>query len=109
MTDTHTDYMPGFLAEEPEHCHACYRLVRPGPTYYLTMGQVILCEGCLEVADAIRVTDELAVVVEDGRIQVRRGDAAVEVLPREVRHLVDPLVEGAGRLVGGEEGKETDQ
>jgi hypothetical protein len=41
------------------------------------------------------VTDDLAVVVEDGRLLVRRGDSTVEVLPREVRRLVDALVEGA--------------
>jgi hypothetical protein len=45
MTSTPTDDQPGFVAEEPEHCHACYRLIRPGQTYYLTIGQAILCEG----------------------------------------------------------------
>jgi hypothetical protein len=30
MTYTPTDDMPGFVAEEPEHCHACYRLILPG-------------------------------------------------------------------------------
>jgi hypothetical protein len=23
------DDQPGFAAEEPEHCHACYRLIQP--------------------------------------------------------------------------------
>ena len=27
MTDTPTDDRPGFVAEEPVHCHACYRLM----------------------------------------------------------------------------------
>ena len=30
MTETPTDDKPGFVAEEPEHCHACYRLIQPG-------------------------------------------------------------------------------
>ena len=45
MTETPNDDKPGFVAEEPEHCHACYRLIQPGQTYYLTIGQAILCEG----------------------------------------------------------------
>jgi hypothetical protein len=66
------------------------------------MGQAILCEGCTRTADAIRVTDNLVVVVEDGRLVVRRGDSTVVVLPHEVRHLVDALEEGAVRLVDGQ-------
>jgi hypothetical protein len=30
MTDTPTADQPGFVAEEPEHCRACYRLIQPG-------------------------------------------------------------------------------
>jgi hypothetical protein len=41
MTETPTDDKPGFVAEEPEHCRACYRLIHPGETYYLTVGQAI--------------------------------------------------------------------
>ena len=29
MTDTPTYDVPGFVASEPEHCHDCYRLIRP--------------------------------------------------------------------------------
>ncbi len=65
MTETPNDDQPGIVAEEPERCHACYRLIQPGQTYYLTIGQAILCEGCLGAADAIRVSDDLVVVVED--------------------------------------------
>jgi hypothetical protein len=65
--------------------------------HYLTVGQAILCEACLGSADAICVTGDLAVVVEDGRLLVRRGSATVEVLPREVRRLVNALVEAAAR------------
>jgi hypothetical protein len=79
---------------QPKHCHAHYRLFQPGHTYYLTIGQAILCEGCVGAADAIRVTDDLVVVVEDGRLLVRRGESVVEVLPCEVRRLVDALVVG---------------
>ena len=87
MTNAPNDDQPGFVAEEPEHCHACYRLIQPGQTYYLAVGQAILCEGCIRTADAVRVTDDLAVAVEDGRLLVRRGDSAVVVLPREVGHV----------------------
>jgi hypothetical protein len=37
--------------------------------------------------------------VEEDRLLLRRGDGVVEVLPGEVRHLVNGLVEGAARLV----------
>jgi hypothetical protein len=46
MTHTSTDDQPGFMAEEPEHCFACSRLIRPGQTYYLTIEQEVLCEDC---------------------------------------------------------------
>ncbi len=61
-----------------------------------------VCEGCIRTADAIRVTDDLVVVVEDGRLLVRRGDSVVEVLRHQVRRLVGAPVEGAGRLVDGQ-------
>ena len=47
------------------------------------------------------MTDDLAVVVEDGRLLVRRGDATIEVFPGEVRRLVDALVEAGIMVVGG--------
>ena len=99
MTATPNDDQPGFVAEEPEHCHACYRLIQPGQRHYLTIGQVTLCEGCIRSADAIRVAEDLAVVVEDGRLLVRCGDSTVVVLAHEVRRLVDALVEGSVGLV----------
>ena len=46
MTDTPTDDQPGFVAYKPEHCFACYRLIRPGQTYYLTIEQEVLCADC---------------------------------------------------------------
>jgi hypothetical protein len=42
------------------------------------------------------VTDDLAVVVEDARLLVRRGEYTVVVLPHEVGRLVDALAEAAG-------------
>jgi hypothetical protein len=42
MTDTPTDDLPGFVAEEPEHCHDCYRLIRPGQKYFLTIVQAVI-------------------------------------------------------------------
>jgi hypothetical protein len=99
MTETPTNDQPDFVAEEPEHCHACYRLILPGRTYYLTIRQAILCDRCIRSADAIRLTDDLAIVVEDGQLLVRRGDAAVVVFPHEVRRLVDALVEAGIGLV----------
>ena len=41
----------------------------------------------------------LSCMVEDRQLLVRRGDATVEVLPHEVRRLVDALVERAAGLV----------
>ncbi len=60
MRDIPNDDKPGFVAEKPEHCHACYRLIRPGQTYYLTIGQAIWAKGCISAADAIRVTEDPA-------------------------------------------------
>jgi hypothetical protein len=71
MTENPKDDQPGFVAEELQHSHACYRLIQPGQTYYLTIGQAILCEGCIRSADGIRVTDDLVVVMENGRLLVR--------------------------------------
>ncbi len=102
MTNTPTADQPGFVAEEPEHCDACYRLIRAGETYYLTVGNAMLCGDCIKDTDAIRVADDLVVVIEEGRLVVRRGEASVTLLPSEVRHSVDALVEGAAKLVGGQ-------
>ena len=32
MSDIPNDDKPGFVAEKPEHCFACYRLIQPGET-----------------------------------------------------------------------------
>jgi hypothetical protein len=43
MTDIPNDDNPGFVASEPEHCSACFRLIRPGQNYYLTVENTRLC------------------------------------------------------------------
>ena len=60
MTDTPTDDQPGFAAEEPEHCHDCYRLIRRGERYFPTIEQAVVCPDWIRGADAIHVTDALA-------------------------------------------------
>ena len=32
MSDIPNNDKPGFVAEKPEHCFVCYRLIRPGQT-----------------------------------------------------------------------------
>jgi hypothetical protein len=49
MTETPNDDQPGFVAEEPEHCHACYRLIQPG--HYHTMSVLPLPPNCIFPAD----------------------------------------------------------
>jgi hypothetical protein len=75
------DDQPGFAAEEPVHCYACLRLIRPGQTYYLTIEHEVLCADCALDEGVIRVRDDLAVEVKRDRLLVRRGEAGVEVLP----------------------------
>lgn len=55
MSDIPNDDQPGFGAEEPEHCPACYRLIRPGQTYYLTIEGIVHCEDCALSKGVIRV------------------------------------------------------
>ena len=100
MIEIPVDDQPGFAAEKPEHCHACYRLIQPGQTYHLTIGNAILCGDRMKDTDAIRVADDLVLVIEGDRLVVRRGGASVSLLPSEVRHLVYALVEGAAKMVG---------
>jgi len=104
VTQPSTDDQPGFIAEQPEHCFACYRLISAGQTYFLTIEQKVLCEDCALSEGVIRVREDLAVEVKRDRLLVRRGQAEVEVYPHEVRHLVNALAEGAGRLVEWQRG-----
>ncbi len=46
MTETPSGDQPGFVAERPEHCSACFRLILPGQTYYLTLEHEVLCTDC---------------------------------------------------------------
>ena len=98
MTDTPNDDKPGFVAEKPEHCFACYRLIRAGEPYYLTIDGIVHCEECALSKGVIRVREDLAVEVKRDRLLVRRGDAEVEVFPGEIRHLVNALVEAGVRM-----------
>ena len=88
MTDTPNDDRPGCVAEEPEYCFACFRLIRPGQTYYLTIEHDVLCADCALSEEVIRARENLAVEVKRDRLLVRRGDAGVEVFPGAIRHLV---------------------
>ena len=99
MTKTAANDQPGFVAEKPEHCFACFRLIRPGQTYYLTIEHEVLCADCALDEGVIRVRDDLAVEVKRDRLLVRRGEAEMVVFPGEIRHLVNALAEAAVRLV----------
>ena len=46
MSNIPNDDKPGFVAERPEHCFACYRLIRPGQAYYLTVDSTPSANGC---------------------------------------------------------------
>jgi hypothetical protein len=93
------------IAQRPEHCMTCYRLIHIGETYHQTEEGAVLCQQCVDggadlgVLDTLQATEELAVDVGAGGLRVRRGAATVAVSPGEVRHLVAALVEGAARLV----------
>ena len=45
----------GFVAEKPEHCFACYRLIRPGQIYYLTTGGLVHGKDCALLEGVVRV------------------------------------------------------
>jgi hypothetical protein len=97
MTETPNDDRPGFVAGEPVHCFTCFRLIRPGQAYYLTIEDEVLCADCALDEGVIRVREDLAVEVRRDRLLVQRGKAEVEVFAGEIRHLVNALVEGAAR------------
>jgi hypothetical protein len=75
-TKSPTDDEPGFAAEEPEHCHDCYRLIRPGQRYFLTTEWAVVCPDRLRKADTIRLVGGLTVEVGGDRLLVGRGSAA---------------------------------
>ena len=89
MRDIPNGDNPGFVAEKPEHCFACYRLIRLGQTYYLTIENIVHCEDCALSQGVIRVREDLAIEVKRDRLLIQRGRAEVEVFPGEIRHLVN--------------------
>ena len=103
MIYTPTDDKPGFVAEEPEHCHDCCRLIRPGQTYHQRADNTVLCPSCFsslkigEDFETFPAANDLAVDVGGGLLRVRREGAAIVVKSQEVRHLVDALVERANQ------------
>ena len=68
MTDTPNDDKPGFVAKEPEHCFACFRLIRPGQTYHMTIDFEVLCVDCALSQGVIRGREGLAVEVKRDRL-----------------------------------------
>ena len=68
MSDIPNDDQPGFVAEKPEHCFACYRLIKPGQTYYLTIDNIVHCEDCALSEGVIRVREDLAVEIKRDRL-----------------------------------------
>lgn len=63
MANTPTDDNPGVAAGRPERRHACYRLVQPAETYFLTAGQGSLCAAYFSGPDANPLIDELLVML----------------------------------------------
>jgi hypothetical protein len=59
MSDIPNEDKPGFVAEKPEHCFACYRLIRPGQTYHLIIEFEVLCEDCALSEGVIRLREDL--------------------------------------------------
>jgi hypothetical protein len=99
MTEIPTDDdQSGFVAKEPEHCSACFRLIHPGQTYYLTIEDTVLCADCALVEGVLRVREDLAIGVKSDRLLIQRGEAEVEVLPSDIPYLVDALAETAAPL-----------
>lgn len=88
MSDSPGDDKLSFVAEQPEHCFACYRLVRPGQTCYLTVEGIVHCEDRALSQGVVRVRENPAAAVKRDRLLVQRGSAQVEVFPGEIRHLV---------------------
>jgi hypothetical protein len=58
-----------------------------------------LCPDCARTSEAIRLAGGLTVKVQEDKLLVRRGSAALEVFPHKLPRLVDALVEAAARLV----------
>jgi hypothetical protein len=80
--------------------------MRAGQRSYVTVDYPVLCAACVAAADAVRLAGGLTAEVREVKLLVRRGAATGEVLPCEVHHLVNALVEAAGRFVDTENSRE---
>jgi len=98
VTHTHDDDKPGFVAEELEHCFACFRPIRPGQIYHLTIEFEVLCADCALSEDVIPVRDDLPVEAKRDRLLVQRGNVEVEVFAGEIRHRVAAVADAAAEL-----------
>ena len=102
MTHTRDDDKPGFVAEELEHCFACFRPIRPGQIYHLTIEFEVLCADCALSEGVIPVRDDLPVEAKRDRLLVQRSNVEVEVFAGEIRHrVVDAAAELAEVLALG--------
>jgi len=94
------------IASRPEHCLACYRLIRAGETYHQTEENRVLCRQCAgpgqadELRDTIPVTDDLEIELSDGGLRLRRRSTGTGIIlyPGELRHLVEALVEAGTQV-----------
>ena len=88
MTDTPTADHPAFVAEEPEHCPDCCRVIRGGERYFVKVEQAVVCPDWVRKEDAIRLPGGLTVEIGENRLLLRRGRTEIEALPHEVRHII---------------------
>ena len=78
MTRNSPGEVTALTATAPEHCFDCFRLIRPGETYYPGEDGTVLCPNCVsdlligEDFDTIQATDQVAVDYGGGLIRVRR-------------------------------------
>lgn len=85
--DTPNDDKPGLVAEKPERCLSCYRLIKPGQTYHLTIEVEVLCEGCALSEGVIWGRDDPAFEVKPscicllGRHWMASARCGVSILP----------------------------
>ena len=105
MLESRAHDIQALTATSPEHCLDCFRLIRPGETYYPGQDDAVLCPNCVsdlligEEFDTIQATEQVSVDYGSALIRVRRQGAAIILPLCEVRHFVDALVEAARTLL----------